>query len=106
MEKNWHKTFLKSEIDNEEAKEYETPNGQKIAIFNVNNEFYATEAYCTHENVSLCDGFIDGDTVECPLHQGVFSISSGKVMESPPTKDLKTYETKIEEEYVYIKLSD
>mgnify|MGYP001238435495 FL=1 len=77
MEKDWHKTFLKSEIDNEEAKEYETPNGKKIAIFNVNNEFYATEAYCTHENVSLCDGFIDGDTVECPLHQGVFSISSG-----------------------------
>ena len=44
---------------------------------------------------SLCDGYIDGDTVECPLHQGVFCISTGQALESPATIDLKTYKNEL-----------
>ena len=99
---NWIKTLSKNDIDNEDVKEFLLSNGEKIAIFNVNGEFYATDLFCTHEKVSLVDGFIDGDTIECPLHQGVFKISTGEVLESPPTNCLKTYQTKIKDNFIYV----
>ena len=55
--------------------------------------------------MSLCDGFIDGDTIECPLHQGVFKISTGEVLESPPTEGLKTYDIKIEDNFIFVDIS-
>ena len=104
MSNNWFKAFSINDIENEEAKEIEIPNGKKVTIFNVNNNFFATDNFCTHEEASLCDGYIDGDTVECPLHQGVFCISTGKALESPATVDLKTYKTKIEDNFVFVYL--
>ena len=102
---NWIKTYAVSDIDDEDVKEFQLPNGNKIAVYNINNKFYATDLFCTHEKVSLCDGFIDGDSIECPLHQGVFKISTGEVLESPPTEGLKTYLTKIEENYIFVNVS-
>ena len=102
---NWIKTFSTSDIDNEDVKEFSLPNGSKIAIYNINDNFYATDLFCTHEKVSLCDGFIDGDTIECPLHQGVFKISTGEVLESPPTEGLKTYDIKIEDNFIFVDVS-
>ena len=102
MTENWIKLIKVGEIDDEDAKEFEIEKGKKIALFYVNGKYYATDHLCTHEDASLCDGYIDGDTVECPLHQGVFSISSGKALESPATVDLKIYNTKILEDYVYV----
>ena len=102
---NWIKTIKVGEIDDEEAKEIAIENGNKIALFYVNGKYFATDHLCTHEDASLCDGYIDGDTVECPLHQGVFSISTGKALESPCTVDLKTFDTKILEDYVYVNYS-
>ena len=106
MSENWLKVLGVNELENEEAKEITLENGKKIALFNVNGNYYATDFLCTHEDASLCDGYIDGDTVECPLHQGVFSISTGKALESPATIDLKTYKTKIVDEFVYVNFID
>ena len=104
MSENWIKTLSVNQIPDEEAVDFDVGNNKKIAIFNVNNKFFATDNFCTHEKASLCDGYIDGDTVECPLHQGVFCISTGKALESPATVDLKTYETKIKDNFVYVDL--
>ena len=84
-------------------KEFKLPNGKEIAIFNLNDKFFATDLYCSHEKVSLCDGFINGDSIECPLHQGVFKISTGEVLESPPTEKIQAYEVKIEDNYIFVK---
>ena len=80
--------------------------GKKFAIFNVNEKFYATDHLCTHKEASLCDGYIDGDTIECPLHQGVFRISTGEILEPPLTKNLKTYKTKVEDDFIFVDIND
>ena len=104
MADNWEKTISIKEVEDEDVKEFKLSNGNEIAIFNINNNFHVTELYCTHEKVSLCDGFVNGDSIECPLHQGVFQITTGEVLESPPTKKLKTYISKIENDYLFIDL--
>ena len=75
-----------------------------IALFNLEGRLYATADICTHAHAHLSDGYIDGETVECPLHQGLFHIPTGRAMAPPVTEDLATYPVRIEGEDVLIQL--
>ena len=41
---------------------------------------------CTHGNARLCDGFLMGHEIECPLHQGRFDVRDGRALCSPLRK--------------------
>jgi len=77
-------------------------NGVCIAIFNLGGKFYATSGICTHAHAFLSEGYIDGQTVECPLHQGLFHIPTGTPLSPPVTERLKTYETKLDGGFVHV----
>ena len=67
-----------------------------IALYNVGGTFYATSDICTHAHAHLSDGYIEGDIVECPLHQGRFHIPSGKAVSAPVTEDVRTYPVRVD----------
>jgi nitrite reductase/ring-hydroxylating ferredoxin subunit len=68
-----------------------------IAIYNLEGTFYATHNICTHAYAVLTDGgYIDGGNIECPIHQGLFDIRTGKALEGPVDIDLKTYPVRVE----------
>ena len=75
---------------------------EEIALYNVEGEFYATHGVCTHENVGLADGFVEGDLIECPLHNACFEIKTGKAVNPPAEVDLKTYPVKVEGDTIYV----
>lgn len=63
-----------------------------VLVINYNEKFFALEPFCTHEELSLEDGFISDDgKIVCPWHGSVFDIQSGKVIDGPAKKDLKVY---------------
>ena len=68
----------------------------QIAIFNVEGHYFATDAFCTHARAPLVDGYLDGEVIECPLHQGRFNLRSGKALCSPATRDLRTFPLRID----------
>ena len=76
-----------------------------IALFNLRGRLYATDDICTHAHAHLSDGYVDGDTVECPLHQGLFHIPTGRAMAPPVTENLATYPVRIEGEDVLVDLA-
>ena len=78
--------------------------GKEIAIFLVDGAVFATANRCTHGDARLCDGWVEGHEIECPLHQGRFDIRSGKAMCAPLTEDLRVYPVKIEAGRVFIAL--
>jgi naphthalene 1,2-dioxygenase system ferredoxin subunit len=78
--------------------------GLDIALYRVEGEVYATSDICTHAQARLCEGFLEGHEIECPLHQGRFDIRNGKAMCAPLTEDLKVYPVKIEDGRVFIAL--
>ena len=47
-------------------------------IYTVGDAVYATDNICTHGQARLCDGFLDGHEIECPLHQGKFDVRDGR----------------------------
>ena len=66
-----------------------------ICLYNVGGKIYATDDTCTHGQASLADGFIDGDRIECPLHQGLFEIATGKAVGAPCAVDIRSYPVKV-----------
>jgi naphthalene 1,2-dioxygenase system ferredoxin subunit len=76
--------------------------GKSIALYRVDGEVFATDNLCTHGNARLCDGFLEGYEIECPLHQGKFDIRNGKAMCAPLTEDVKIYPIKIEGDRVFV----
>ena len=79
--------------------------GKSLALYQVEGEIYATDNICTHGNARLCDGFLEGHEIECPLHQGKFDIRNGKAMCAPLTEDVRTYPVKIEGSRVFVDLA-
>lgn len=80
--------------------------GRDLALYSVNGEVFATSNTCTHGQARLCDGFLDGHEIECPLHQGKFDVRTGKAMCAPLTEDLRSYPVKIEAGRVYVALDE
>jgi nitrite reductase/ring-hydroxylating ferredoxin subunit len=78
---------------------------ERVAVYNIDGTFYATEAYCTHAMADLGDGILEGDVIECSLHFGAFHVPSGKVVQPPCCTDLKTFRTEVKDGQVYVDLS-
>ena len=78
--------------------------GREIAVYNLKGRFYATDNICTHEHACLSQGFVIGDVIECPLHQGRFHIPTGEPKGAPVHIRLKTYPVKVEGESVFVGL--
>ena len=94
-EKNWVEVAKVGDVDDEEAIRVEV-DGQPVALYYVEGKYYATDDLCTHEDASLSEGYIDGTTVECPLHQGVFCLKTGKALQAPVEKDVSILEVNVE----------
>jgi len=100
---DWHCVAKTDEVLEDEPKAVQIGNDY-IAIYRIDDAFYATDDICTHEFASLAEGFVDGDCIECPLHAGTFHIPTGKAMTAPVTEDLRTYPVKVEGDDIFINI--
>ena len=75
-----------------------------LAIYRTSSGFYATDGFCTHEKVHLEEGLVIGHSVECAKHQGRFNIKTGEAKASPACINLKTYETSVKDDKLYVKI--
>lgn len=62
-----------------------------VALYRLDDGYVATADTCTHMYSSLCDGYLDGDVVECVLHMATFSVRSGAALTLPATQALRTF---------------
>ncbi|MGJ7490065.1 non-heme iron oxygenase ferredoxin subunit [Variovorax sp. ZT4R33] len=76
--------------------------GRDLALYNAGGEIFATDNLCTHGHARLCDGFLDGHEIECPLHQGKFDVRTGQPTCAPVTEALRSYPVKIEGHRVFL----
>ena len=76
--------------------------GRDIALYKVEGAVFATDNICTHGQARLCDGFLDGFEIECPLHQGRFDVRNGNVVSTPPDENIRSYPVKIEAGRIFL----
>jgi 3-phenylpropionate/trans-cinnamate dioxygenase ferredoxin component len=74
-----------------EGRRFEIDGRAPVAIFRVEGALYAIDDRCTHGAASLADGWLEGDQIECPVHQGRFCLRSGKPMCFPVTEPVAVH---------------
>jgi apoptosis-inducing factor 3 len=93
----WQKAASLDDLRNREVIAVDVA-GTSVALFRLGDEIRATGGSCTHEFASLADGFVEAEdgTVECPLHQALFDIRTGRALCAPAAEDLKVYPVKLD----------
>ena len=94
-----------SEIDPGSTKCVEVE-GMKIALFNLEGQFYAIEDTCTHAAGPLSEGEISGEEVTCPWHGACFNIKTGEATTPPAVVAVKSYNTRVSGDEIEIELSE
>ncbi len=79
-------------------------NNQRIVIARVDDQFYAFEELCSHEDFPLWYGAIKDHQVECSLHGARFDIRDGKPTFEPATRPIKTFAVSIENDTLLVEL--
>lgn len=97
-----------------------TIDGHKILLIWHQEKVYAIQAQCPHLKLPLTKGALTEQcSIVCPFHKSEFDLTTGKTKcwsTWPPVvgallgkvskeKDLKVYETKIENEYILVKVN-
>ena len=75
--------------------------GIAVAVFNIEDRFYAIDDACTHEDAPLGEGEVRGTRVVCPYHDWVYDIPSGACL-TEPTRPVGCFETKVNDDFVWV----
>jgi 3-phenylpropionate/trans-cinnamate dioxygenase ferredoxin subunit len=76
---------------------------QAIAIAkSKDGNVYALDDKCSHGEISLSEGFVDTDTIECWAHGAKFSLATGEALTLPAFEPVATYEVFVEDGIIYL----
>ena len=82
-----------------------TPAGpEPICVVHTEGEVFAIRDVCSHAEVPLSEGEVEGTTVECWLHGSRFDLRTGKPIGLPATVPVPVYETEVADGNVYVHL--
>jgi 3-phenylpropionate/trans-cinnamate dioxygenase ferredoxin subunit len=81
-------------------------NDQRIAVYHVAGQWYATSNVCTHDDAEMSAGWLDTDdiTIECPMHGAKFQIETGAVLALPAYQPLPVYPVTIADGQIVVEL--
>ncbi len=77
---------------------------KRVMLVKHNGRIFALDRICTHANADLSEGFLSGNNIVCPLHASAFGLADGRVINPPANKALRTYDVKLENGRVFVRL--
>jgi nitrite reductase/ring-hydroxylating ferredoxin subunit len=69
---------------------------KRIALCNLEGNFYAIDDTCTHVGGPLSEGEIQGEKITCPWHGSIFNIKTGEVFGPPARTGVASYNVRVE----------
>jgi 3-phenylpropionate/trans-cinnamate dioxygenase ferredoxin component len=85
--------------------ELDGPDGSPLPVALVRDEegeFHALSDICSHGQVNLSDGEVEGSTIECWLHGSTFDLSTGRPLSLPATQPVPVYLVTVDGERVLV----
>lgn len=71
-------------------------------VLDSSGEVHAIGDTCSHGQISLSEGFVEDDTLECWAHGSAFSLRTGQPLNLPAYEPVPVYLVEIEDGTVYI----
>jgi len=65
-------------------------------------DVHAIGDVCTHGDISLSEGFVEDDTLECWAHGSKFELTTGKPLTLPAYEPVPVYTVTIEDGDVFV----
>ena len=78
----------------------------RIALCNVDGQFYAIDDVCTHDGGALGQGELEGCEIECPRHGARFDVRTGRVTCLPASSPVGTYPVRLEGDTVQVDVGE
>ncbi len=76
--------------------------GEPIAVVHTQGEWFAVSDICSHADVSLAEGEVDGCTLECWLHGSRFDLRTGAPSGPPATTPIEVFPITVEGDTVFV----
>ncbi len=79
----------------------------ELLVVRIGDRVHVADAWCTHQRSDLTLGLLEGKKVRCALHQALFDLETGEVIEGPSgeppssIRPLRTYSVRIEGDSVF-----
>jgi len=77
--------------------------GMAVAVFKLDNEYYAIEDACTHDGAEIASGRLEGWEIVCPRHGARFCLKTGKVLKAPAYEDLACFPVRVENGIIQVR---
>ena len=69
--------------------------GTMVALARVEGTWHAVEAWCTHAECPLSDGWVEGTAIRCPCHGSLFDLATGEALEGPAEEPVRVFPTRV-----------
>ena len=80
-------------------------NGTPIAVAHCDDgSYHAVYDECSHQQVELSQGELDGCTVECLLHSSRFDLRAGEPTGPPAVEPVPVYPVEVRDGDIYVSL--
>ncbi|KIP53497.1 non-heme iron oxygenase ferredoxin subunit [Leucobacter komagatae] len=97
-----HKAIALSELVQDQATRVVLDGVPMAVVLDGEGQVHAIGDTCTHGEISLSEGFVDGDTLECWAHGSAFSLCTGQPLNLPAYEPVPVYVVEIEDGDIYI----
>ncbi|GHD40141.1 non-heme iron oxygenase ferredoxin subunit [Mycetocola manganoxydans] len=71
-------------------------------VLDSNGDVHAIGDTCTHGDISLSEGFVENDTLECWAHGSQFSLLTGKPLTLPAYEPVPVYAVELTDGDIFI----
>lgn len=79
--------------------------GTTVAVVRAEGAWHAVEAWCTHAECPLSDGWVEAAAIRCPCHGSLFDLETGAPLEGPAEEPVRVFATRVAGDRVELELS-
>ncbi len=91
-----------SELVQDDARRFDVEGVPIAVVLDSNGDVHAIGDTCTHGDISLSEGFVDDDALECWAHGSRFSLRTGQPLNLPAYEPVPVYVVQIDGDDVLV----
>lgn len=80
------------------------PGREALAVCRVGADIFVTQDRCSHAKASLSEGWMEGHSLCCPVHDGSFDVRDGRPLCFPVTDPIQTFPAQVVDGVIYADL--
>lgn len=77
--------------------------GRKIAVFRLEEKYFAVDESCPHKGGPLSAGWVEDGVVRCPLHAWGFDLATGACVDNP-SRPVRAYAVRMVDDAIQIEI--